>query len=39
MYEIYCPMGWENLLDYMFSCLIIQYKVAKGEIFMTDSKR
>ena len=35
IWEIYCPMGWENLLGYMFSSLFLQLKVAKGETFTT----
>ena len=32
-WKIYCPMGRENLLRYIFSCLFTQYKVGKGSIF------
>ena len=28
-------MGWENLLDYMFSYLFAHCKVVKGSIFTT----
>ena len=28
--EIYCPTGWENFFDYMFSSLFARNKVAKG---------
>ena len=32
-WEIRCSMVWENLLDYIFSFLFAQHKVAKRQIF------
>ena len=34
MWEIYCPMGWDNLLCYIFSSLFTLHKVLRW-IFMT----
>ena len=34
--EIYCTVGWQNLLGFIFSSLFTQCKVEKGYIFIIE---